>query len=93
MKVSSLKINGLPLLKINGLPLLFQLQKRFAKWRQPCQRFVKNDFRKLVFCEKAQYFVHFGLNDFVQILPAGVQNTYQIMYGETLDFQCQNLQR
>ena len=26
--------------------------------------------------------------DFVQIPPACGLNTYQIMYGETLDFQC-----
>ena len=30
--------------------------------------------------------------DFVQISPACGPNTYQIMYGETLDFQCQRQQ-
>ena len=33
-----------------------------------------------------------GPYDFVQILPACGLNTYQIMYAETLDFQCQHLE-
>ena len=31
----------------------------------------------------------FGPSDLVQISPACGSDTYQIMYGETLDFQCQ----
>ena len=42
-----------------------------------------------IFGQKAQNFVQFGPYDFVQISPTCSQNTYQIMYGETLDFQCQ----
>ena len=42
-----------------------------------------------IFCPKAQNFVHFVPCDFVQILPACGPNIYQIMYGGTLDFQCQ----
>ena len=43
-----------------------------------------------IFRRKAQNFVNFGPYDFVQISPACSPNTYQIMYGETLDFQCQH---
>ena len=50
-------------------------------------------FSKLSFCHKAQNFAHFGPYDLVQILSVCGPNTYQIIYGETLDFQCQNLQR
>ena len=46
----------------------------------------------IIFCQKAQKFKWFGPYDFVQILPACSSNTYQIMYGETLDFQCQHQQ-
>ena len=45
-----------------------------------------------IFCQKAQNFVWFGPYDFVQISPACGPNTYQIMYVEALDFQCQNQQ-
>ena len=41
-----------------------------------------------IFCQKAQNFVYFGPYDFVQISPACSPNAYQIMYGETLEFQC-----
>ena len=50
-------------------------------------------FKKLIFCQKAQNFVHFGQYDLVQISPARGPSTYQIMYGETSDFQCQHWQR
>ena len=40
-----------------------------------------------------QNFVHIGQYDLVQISPACGTSTYQIMYGDTLDFQCQHLQR
>ena len=40
-----------------------------------------------IFCQKDQNFIYFGPYDFVQISPAGPK-TYQIMYEETLDFQC-----
>ena len=39
--------------------------------------------------KKTQNFVYFVPCDFVQISPACGLNTYQIMYGETLDFQFQ----
>ena len=42
--------------------------------------------------KKLKIFVYFGPYDFVQIPPACGPNTYQIMYGETLDFQCQHQQ-
>ena len=45
-----------------------------------------------IFCQKAQNFVWLGPYEFVQISPACGPNTYQIMYGETLDFQCQHQQ-
>ena len=50
-----------------------------------------NTLSKMVnhFCQKAQNFVHVEPYDFVQISPAYGPNTYQIMYGKTLDFQCQ----
>ena len=41
-----------------------------------------------ILCQEAQYFVYIGLYDCVQISPACGQNTYQIIYGKTLDFQC-----
>ena len=44
-------------------------------------------------CQNAQNFIYFGLYDLVQILPVCGTNTYQIMYGETLDFKRQYLQR
>ena len=37
--------------------------------------------------------VNFGSYDFVQITPACDPNMYQIIYGETLDFQSQHHQR
>ena len=43
-----------------------------------------------IFCQKAQNFVYFLKYDFVQISSACVPNTYQIMYGETIAFQCQH---
>ena len=42
-----------------------------------------------IWCQKAQNFVYFAPYDFVQISPACGPNTYQMMYGETLNFQCQ----
>ena len=45
-----------------------------------------------IFCQKAQNFVQFGPYNFVQISPACGPNTYQIMYGDTLDFQSQHQQ-
>ena len=50
-------------------------QKHLQKWRQHGQN--------------SQNFVHFGQNDFVQISVVCNPNTYQIMYGENLDFQSQ----
>ena len=38
-----------------------------------------------IFCQNAQNFVYFGPYDFVQISTACGPNTYQIMYGETLN--------
>merc|ERR1712240_255136 len=49
--------------------------------------------KKPGFCQKTQNFVYFGPYDFVQISPACGPNMYQIMYGETFNFQCQHLQR
>ena len=42
-----------------------------------------------IFCQKGQNFEYFVPHDFVQISPACGPNVYQIMYGETLDFECQ----
>ena len=50
-------------------------------------------FKNLTFCQKAQNYEHFGQYGLVQISPAFDPGTYQIMYGETLGFQCQHLQR
>ena len=46
-----------------------------------------------VFCQKTQNFAQFGPYDLLQISPAYGPIMYQIMYGETLDFKCQYLQR
>ena len=46
-----------------------------------------------IFCQKAQnfeYFLPYNFDDCVQISPAYGSNTYQIMDGETLAFQCQH---
>ena len=45
-----------------------------------------------IFCLKASNFVYFGPYEFVQISPAYCPNTYQIIYGESLDFQRQHQQ-
>ena len=46
-----------------------------------------------IFCQKKpQNFKKLGPYDFVQILPVWGPNTYQIIYRETLDFQCQHQQ-
>ena len=45
------------------------------------------------FCQKHDNFVHFKPYDLVQILPECGYITYQTIYGETLVFQCQRLQR
>ena len=42
-----------------------------------------------IFCQNTQNFVYFVPCDFVQISTACSSNTDQIMYGETLEFQCQ----
>ena len=39
-----------------------------------------------IFCQNGQNFVYLGPHDFVRISPACGPHTYQIMYGETLDF-------
>ena len=45
-----------------------------------------------IFVKKNSTICQFVPYDFVQISPACGPNTYQIMYGETLDFQCQHQQ-
>ena len=55
--------------------------------------FVENGFKNSIFRQKAQNFVHFGQYSLVQISLACGPGTYQTMYGETSDFQCQHLQR
>ena len=45
-----------------------------------------------ILCQKAQNFVWLGPYDFVQFSPACGPNIYQVMYRETLDFQCQHQQ-
>ena len=42
-----------------------------------------------IFCQKAQNCEYFDQCDFVQTSPACGPNTYQIIYGETLEFYCQ----
>ena len=49
-----------------------------------CQKWL------IIFCQKAQNFEQFGPYNIVQISPTCGPNTYQIMYGGTLDFQCQH---
>ena len=48
--------------------------------------------RNSVFCQEGTKIVPFGPYDLVQILAACRLNTFQILYGETLEFQCQHLQ-
>ena len=42
-----------------------------------------------IFCQKAQNFVYFKPYNFVQISAVWGPNTSQIMYGKTLEVQCQ----
>ena len=64
--------------------------KPFAKWRQ---LFVKNGLKKLGFLSKTSIFHTFWNIRLVQILPVCSPNTYETIYRETLEFQCQHLQR
>ena len=48
----------------------------------------KMALKELDFLSKSSNFVHFELNDLVQISPAFSPNTYQRMYGETLALHC-----
>ena len=45
-----------------------------------------------ILSKKLKNFVKFEPYDFVQISTACGSNTYQIIYGETLDFRCQHQQ-
>ena len=88
-----------------GLPLFLEHQKMivlkinilasndYFSYRNVFQNGV-NTLSKLltIFCQKAQFSVWFGPYDFVQIAPACDLSTYQIMYGETLDFPCHQQQ-
>ena len=47
-----------------------------------CQKW----FKKTCFLSKSSNFVQFGPQDLVKISPSCSPNTYQIMYGEPLDF-------
>ena len=69
--------------------MVFQLiVKNSLCHRNVFQNGVKLSHKWLTtFCQKAQSFVYFLPNDFVQISAACGQNTYQILYGETLDFR------
>ena len=79
-------------LKINSMPLntCFSNRDVFKIASTPLSKMV---LKNSIFCQKAQNFIHFGRYDLVQISPACGPSTYQIMYGDTLDFQCQHLQR
>ena len=74
-----------------GLPCLMQLLKSFRKWRQ---HIVKKWLT--IFCHKLK--ISYSSDDTMLFKshqhpgPACGRNTYQIMYGETLDFQCQHQQ-
>ena len=46
-----------------------------------------------IICQKAQCFVYLLPYNFVQVSPACGPNTYQTMYGDALDFQCQRQQK
>ena len=76
-------------LEINSLALnnCFSSEMSFKKWRQTLVKMLK---KNRFFFQKAQDFVYFGPYIFFQNLPACGSNTYQKMYGETSDFQCQN---
>ena len=59
-------------------------QKRLPKWRQHLLKNVQPFFAK-----QLKIFLYFLPHDFVKISLACGPNSYQIMYGETFDFQCQ----
>ena len=73
-------------LKINSLPSNICISHRNVLYIATtlCQIMV---LKELYFSKKS-IFVHFGLYDLVQILPACCPNAYQILYEETSDFQC-----
>ena len=55
--------------------------------------FLNDRFQKIRFLSKKHNFVHLGPYVLVQISLAYSPSTYQLMYGETLNFKCQHLQR
>ena len=79
-------------LKFNNLPLIncFSYRNVLQNGAKALSKMV---LKNSSFCQKHHNFVHFRPYDLVQILPACGLNTYQIMYGEILVFQCQRLQR
>ena len=75
-------------LQINSLPSNNSFSDRNVL-QNGINALSKMGFKELGFLSKSSNFVHFGLYDLVQISPAWYSpNTYQIMYGETLDLQC-----
>ena len=59
-----------------------------SSYKMAVKALSKMGLKELDFLSKNSDFVHFGLYNLFQILPACIPNTYQIMYGETLDLQC-----
>ena len=51
-------------LVVYSIKQLFQLQKLLPEWRE---HFVRNSFKNLAFCQKAQNLLLFRPYDFVQI--------------------------
>ena len=79
-KESSLEINSSPLYIVSDTETSCKMASTLCK--------ISGLRNSGFFCQKAQNFAHFGPYDLpvVQILQACDPNTYQIMYGETLDF-------
>ena len=74
---------------INSLALnkCFSYRKVFQNGVNALSKMV---FETPIFCQKAPDFVQFEPYNLVKISQACGPNTYQIMYGETFDFQCQH---
>ena len=64
------------------------LPKYLDGFKMAVNALSKMSLKDTVFLSKISNFVHLGPYDLVQISHARSPNTYQIMYGDTLDLQC-----
>ena len=91
LKDGSLKMN---ILALKAIKQLFRLQERLPKWLQRPQRFVKNGFLNpglsCLLSKSSKFRVALTIQIMFKFLQHVVQILIKLMYGETLDFQCQH---